>query len=118
MPAVRPLRDLLYVRRVKREKTAGGILIPAAFDHHNKPSLRVGAVPDYFEAEILAMGPEVREVTVGAHVLVKTWAGTDKRALYAGEAIDDQHLFVRYPDDLIGALDLEENGLQVNPEVV
>ncbi len=35
------------------------------------PSVRFGAVPDHFEAEVLAVGPLVKDVTPGARVLVR-----------------------------------------------
>lgn len=101
---VKPLRNLLFVQRVKRpEKTAGGIYIPQTFDHRARPELRIGATPDYWEAEVLAVGPDARgDVVPGEHVLVKTWAGDEHQGLYAGQAIDDDHVFVRCPQDIIG----------------
>lgn len=106
---VRPLRDLLYVERVRREKTAGGIVIPQTFDHRHRPSLKFGAIADHFEAKVLAVGPDVREVRPGDHVLVWTYAGAGEKRLWTGEPGDSKdRLFVRCPDDVVCAIDLEE----------
>lgn len=103
---LKPLRNLMHIERVVREKTPGGIFIPQTFDHANRPSLKFGAMRDYFEAKVLAVGPEVRDVEPGDHVLVWTFADGDGRQLFTGEG-DDNRLLVRYPDDLVCAVDVE-----------
>lgn len=105
MQELRPLRNLVYVERVKREVSAGGILLPQTFDNQNRPSLRHGAVADYFEAKVLAVGPLVQELTVGDTILVHTYAGGDGSKLYTGEGTTDaERLFVKYPEDLLAAV--------------
>lgn len=104
---LKPLRNLMHIERVVQEKTPGGLYIPQTFDHKHRPSLKFDAIRDYFEAKVLAVGPEVRDVEPGDHVLVWTFADGDGRQMFTGEG-DDKRLLVRYPDDLVCAVDVAE----------
>jgi co-chaperonin GroES (HSP10) len=107
MPQVRPLRNLVLVERVRREKTAGGIVLPATFDHKNRPSLRLGAVSDYWEAKVLAVGPRVHELSAGDTVLVHTYVGGQGSQLFTGhETGTDGQLLIEYPDDVLAQVEL------------
>lgn len=88
---IRPLRDRIHIRRLEghgiERVTEGGIVIPATVEARAKTK------NDYFRAEVLAVGPDVKEVEPGEHVLVHTWHGGDGSTLYVGSFIT--------PDDVI-----------------
>lgn len=90
--AIRPLRDRIHIRRLEghgiETTTPGGIIIPATTEARAKTK------NDYFRAEVLAVGPDVRELAAGEHVLVHTWADGDGSVLYTSGA------FIG-PDDVI-----------------
>lgn len=104
---LKPMRNLVYVEEVRKEKTDGGIFIPETFDHQNRPSLKLNAKTDYYEAKILAVGPDVRELAPGDHVLVHTFADDLGKGLFTGESTGEgKRKLIRYPDDIVCAVDL------------
>lgn len=114
--SVRPLRNLVYVERIKREMTAGGLHIPQTFvcgKHGHAAGTRIQATPDYFEAEVLAIGPDVRELEPGDRCYVFTFADGDGSNLYTGTSDDGRRadkarrMFVKYPDDFVCAVEKE-----------
>jgi hypothetical protein len=102
--AVRPLRDLVYVERLRPKITPGGIHIPETFEAKHSARLKTAATPDYFPAKVLSVGPLVRELVPGDTVLVHTYAEGDGKTLYTGENVGERdRLLVRYPDDFVCA---------------
>lgn len=102
---VKPLGSRVYVERIHETETRGGLIIPQTFKARG-PGQKVGAVPDYFRARVLAVGPDVRELTEGDEVLVYTYAEGDGSKLYSGETDGSRDkMLVRYPDDLVCAID-------------
>lgn len=110
---VRPLRNLVLVERVEKDESPGGIVLPKTFEARHSPRLKMLAKPDYFEAEVIACGPDVRELKPGDHTLVFTFADGDGSTLYTGQSDNGRRadgakrLFVKYPDDFVCAVDLE-----------
>ncbi len=105
--AVRPLRDLVYVEKVRKTQSDGGILFPqpGAFCGHSARK-KTAATPDYFTARVLSVGPEVRELSPGDEVLVYTYAEGDGSKLYTGENIGErERLIVKYPGDFLCAVE-------------
>ena len=102
--AVRPLRNLVYVERLRPKTTDGGIHIPETFEAKHSARLKTAATPDYFPAKILSIGPLVRELLPGDTVLVYTYAEGDGKKLYTGENVGERdRMFVHYPDDFVCA---------------
>lgn len=99
---IRPLRDRIHIRRLEghgiETVTPGGIIIPATSEARAKTKR------DYFRAEVVATGPEVRDLEPGEHVLVHTWADGDGSELYTGSFIG--------PDDVICVV---AKGARVDP---
>lgn len=112
MSRVRPLRNLVYVERVKHEKTPGGIVIPETFEAKHSARLKMMAKSEYFEAKVLAVGPDVRDLQPDDHTYVFTFADGDGSKLYTGTSVDGKRedtarrMFVEYPDDFVCAVDL------------
>lgn len=104
MTEVQPLRNLVYIERLKREVSAGGIHLAQTWDHRNNPRLKYAGIKDYFEAKVLSVGPQVREVNPGDTVLVYTFT-EDNTKLWTGEKADGDRLFVAYPDDLLAVVE-------------
>ena len=110
---VRPLRNLVLVERVEKRVTDGGIVIPETFDAKHSPRLKMLAKADYFEVEVKACGPEVRDLKPGDHAYVFTFAEGDGTTLYTGtsdtgaRADQAKRLFVKWPQDFVCAIDLE-----------
>jgi co-chaperonin GroES (HSP10) len=100
---VRPLGNRLYVERVKRERTEGGIIIPETFDTKFSARLKHAAVPDYFLARVLAKGEEVREdIDVGALTYVWTYAEGDGSKLWTGDDSGEKGRMFITERDLVG----------------
>lgn len=101
---LRPLRNLLYVEPIVETVSAGGILLPE--DYKARGSKKAVNRPDWFRAAVKAVGPEVRDVSPGDHVLVHTWAekadGT-RRGLYVGHDVPGGLLVE--PGDVVCAVD-------------
>lgn len=114
---MRPLRNLMLVEKLPdlgcvisedgETVTLGGIIVPTTFKARG-PSQRIAAKKDFWRARVVAIGPEVREVAVGDHVLIDTWAekadGTHA-GLYTGIDVGDGRRLVAYPNDIICGLD-------------
>jgi co-chaperonin GroES (HSP10) len=92
---IRPLRDRIHIRRLEghgiETVTPGGIVIPATTE------ARAKSKNDYFRAEVIGIGPDVRELAPGDHVLVHTWHDGDGSTLYTSGT------FIG-PDDVICAV--------------
>ena len=97
--AIRPLRDQLYVQRIRATQTEGGILLPASFSPQKKFGARerMNSVPDYFLAKVLAVGPEERSgLQPGDHTYVWSYADGDGSKLYTGESVGEKDkLFIK-----------------------
>jgi co-chaperonin GroES (HSP10) len=105
--AVKPLRDLVYVEKIEPEVLASGIILPTkgAFMGHSA-RMKMNATPDYFHAKVIAIGPDVKELALGDEVYVHTFAEGDGSKLYTGENVGEKRrLLVKYPDDILCALD-------------
>lgn len=105
--AVRPLRNLVYIEKIRRTRTGGGILLPlfGAFMGHSAKK-KMAATPDYFPARVLATGPDVRELVPGDEVLVYTFAEGDGSKLYTGENVGErERMMVMYPNDILCAVE-------------
>jgi chaperonin GroES len=93
---LRPLQDLVVIRRVaSEEKTVGGIFIPDTAQE--KP----------VEGEIVAAGPGARsedgkirplDVEVGDRVLFGKWSGTEIK-------LDGEELIIIKESDLLGVVE-------------
>ena len=93
---LRPLQDLVVIRRVAaEEKTVGGIFIPDTAQE--KP----------VEGEVIAAGPGARsedgkihplDVEVGDRVLFAKWSGTEIK-------LDGEELIIIKESDLLGVVE-------------
>ena len=94
---IRPLRDQLYVQRVRPTQTEGGIVLPATFNYRFSARQKMNAVPDYFLAKVLAVGPEERSgLQPGDHTFVWSYADGDGSKLYVGESVGERdRLFIK-----------------------
>ncbi len=118
---VSPIRDVLYVERLRPKRTPGGILLPEAF-RAGKSGLsareRINSIPDLFLVRVLATGPEVQKSEAhglfqGDHALVWSYAAGDGSKLYTGESSDEKdRLFIK-PNDIATAVELEPHDLAV-----
>jgi hypothetical protein len=68
----------------------------------------MAATRDYFPAEVLAVGPEVRELKSGDHVLVHTWAEGDGSKLYTGDSLGEKDRLILKPNDILCAIEDDE----------
>jgi co-chaperonin GroES (HSP10) len=96
---VRPLRDQILIERLEghgiETVSPGGIIFPATIER------RAEHKRDGFRARVEAVGPDVRELEPGEHVLVHTWTGDDgSKGLYVGRDVGNRKLLVK-PDDII-----------------
>lgn len=102
---IRPLRDQLYVQRIRPTQTEGGILLPETFKA-GKSGLsarqKMNAVPDFFLAKVLAVGPEERSgLQPGDHTFVWSYADGDGSKLFTGENVGEKDkLFITTKDHL------------------
>lgn len=102
------LKNYVLIRRIRPQQTKGGLFVPQTFDHKHRPVLKLNGMPDYFLAEVVAAGPEARDIDRGDLALVYTFADDTSRSTYVGEAkLDEDLLIVRYPDDFVCAVELE-----------
>lgn len=104
---IRPLRNRVLVKPIRRTMSEGGIHLPE--DYNALPSWKAVNKDDDFRAEVIAVGPEVNDAAVypGALVQILTWSdGTEldgkRRSMYTGVDGPDGTLFVKYPEDFAG----------------
>ena len=108
---LRPLRDQVYIERIRPTESPGGILFPQAFKAGkggHDVRLKMAAVPDYFPAKVLALGPDVRpgELSEGDEILVFAYAEGDGKKLWTGEGAGERDkMFIKYPDDILCAVE-------------
>ncbi len=104
---IRPLRDQLYVQRLRESVSAGGIIFPETFSPKKKFGARerMNAVPDHFRAKVLATGPDVRELAQGDEVLVWSYADGDGSKLWTGEGVGEKDKLFIKADDVVCALE-------------
>lgn len=92
---VSPLRDLVLVETLDQGRetvTEGGIVLPATLQSHAKTKR------DLWRGRVIAVGPEVKGIEPGEHLLVHTWAEGDGSKLYSGEGVGGHRSFVREVD--------------------
>jgi co-chaperonin GroES (HSP10) len=101
-----PLRDLVYVERVRQETSEGGIVLIQDYKARRGKRLTMQAQPDMWRGRVLAVGPKVPDLLEGHEVLVYNWADDPGQQLFTGvSAGEKDRVFVRYPDDLVCALE-------------
>ncbi len=108
-----PIRDVLYVEKIPRLKSSGGIHLVEVFKA-GKSGLsareRMNAIPDYFMVRVLATGPEVQKSEAaglfqGDHALVWSYAAGDGSKLMTGDGSGEKdRLFIK-PNDVVCAID-------------
>lgn len=101
-------KNLVLVKRLPRPTTTpGGLYLPE--DYKALAAWKAVNQDDDFTAEVLSVGPDVRDplVVPGAQVQILAWAddanlnGT-RRSMYTGVDGPDGTLFVKWPDDFAG----------------
>lgn len=94
MKSIKPLGKYVLVRRAKKEKTKGGIILPDSAQEKPK------------EGEVIAVGPGSRSdngvleqmlVKVGDKVLLSSYAGTEVKS-------EEEDLLLLSQDDILGVL--------------
>lgn len=103
---IRPLRDLLYVERLRPKMTPGGLHLPETFKAGrtgHSAREKMNAISDTFPARVLAVGPQVREVEPGDEILVLTFADGDGSKLWTGENVGERDRMFIKPDDIVCA---------------
>lgn len=103
-----PLRDRLYVQRLREKVSAGGIHFPETFRagrHGHSAREKMNAVRDTFHAKVLAVGPDVRELTQGDEVVVYSFAEGDGTKLYTGDSVGERDRMFIGIDDVVCAID-------------
>lgn len=95
---IRPLKDNILIENLDQGRetvTKGGIILPATLQARAKTKA------DLFRAKVVAKGPDApRELEIGSHVLVHTWADGDGSKLYTGENAGTHQRFIK-PDDIV-----------------
>ena len=94
---IRPIGAQMYIERVPRLQSDGGIHLPETFNYRFSARQKMNAIPDYFLAKVLAVGPDERSgLQPGDHTLVWSYAGGDGAKLYVGESVGEKNrLFIR-----------------------
>lgn len=102
-----PLRNLVHVRRVKPERTEGGLHIVHDYKARKSPRLTMAARPDYWPGIVLAVGPKVPDLRAGARVYVYMFAENtgNPLGLYTGERRGDDEYLIEYPHDIVCAVE-------------
>jgi chaperonin GroES len=97
MVSIRPLGNRVLVKRSKKQKTKGGILLPEVAQEKPK------------EGEVIAVGPGKTDedgklqpmmVQVGDKVLFAAYAGTEVKK----QGDDEDELLVMAEDEILGVL--------------
>lgn len=96
---IRPLRAQMYVERVVETHWRDTIIIkPETFAQTKRFSARekFNAIPDYYLAKVLAVGPEERSgLQPGDHTMVWSYADGDGSVLYSGKSVGERgRLFI------------------------
>ncbi len=100
---IRPLRDQLYVQRIAETHYTGGVILKPGTFKAGKNGFsareRMNGVADYFAARVLAIGPDVRELSQGDEVLVWSYAEGDGTKLMTGDSVGEKDkMFVKMAD--------------------
>lgn len=105
--AIRPLHDRIYIQRLRVAESSGGIIFPATFRLKKQFSARerLNSVPDLFHAIVLAVGPDVRELSQGDEVIVYSFADSDGSKMYTGESVGEKDRLFIGPDDVVCAVE-------------
>lgn len=91
---IRPLGARIYVEKIIPKMSDGGIHIPESFDFKFSAKKKHDAIPDYFVAKVLAVGPDERSgLQPGDHTLVWTHAEGDGSKLWTGESVGEKNKF-------------------------
>jgi chaperonin GroES len=94
MKTIKPLGKHVLIRRSKKEKSKGGIILPDSAQEKPK------------EGEVIACGPGARDekgqleplqVKVGDKVLISSYAGTEVKG-------EEKELLILSEDDILGVL--------------
>lgn len=98
-PFIRPIGARMYVERVKETHWRDSIVLkPETFAPQKKFGARerMNAIPDFFLAKVLAVGPEEKSgLQPGDHTLVWSYADGDGSKLYTGESVGEKgRLFI------------------------
>jgi co-chaperonin GroES (HSP10) len=110
---ISPIRDWLYVERLREKESPGGIIFPETFKTGKggfSAREKMNAVKDHFMVRVLATGPEVQRSEVsglfqGDHALVWSYAAGDGSKLFTGESVGERdRLFIK-PNDVVCAVD-------------
>ena len=108
-----PVGEWIYVERIRRTHTDGGIHLPQTFKagkHGYSAAQKMNAVQDHFMVRVLATGPEVPNseaagLQQGDYALCWAFAEGDGARLWTGESSGEKdRLFVK-PSDIVCALD-------------
>lgn len=108
---MKPLGSRLYVERIRPAVTPGGIHLPETFKagkHGSSARQKVNAIEDTFRATVLAIGPDVRELSPGDIVVVFSFAEGDGSKLYTGESVGEKGRMFIGLDDVVCAIEPEE----------
>lgn len=98
---IRPLGVQMYVEKIRPLKSESGALhLPESFDFRFSAKMKHDAIPDFFLAKVLAVGPEERSgLQPGDHTFVWSYAEhsklrTDTSAgLMTGESVGEKNRF-------------------------
>ncbi len=106
--AIKPLRDRIYIRKIRETVSSGGIVFPETFragKSGHSARLKMNAIQDTFHATVLAVGPESRELAPGDEVIVYSYAEGDGSKLFTGESVGEKDCLFIGPDDVVCAVD-------------
>lgn len=91
---IRPLGVQMYVEKIRPLISDGGIHLPESFDHKFSAKKKFDAIPDYFIAKVLAVGPDERSgLQPGDHTLVWTYAEGDGSKMWTGVSVGEKNRF-------------------------
>ena len=104
---IRPLGDNIYIQRVRVEESRGGIIFPSTFRLKKQFSARerLNAVPDLFHAFVLAIGPDVRELSQGDEIIVHAYAEGNVNTLWTGTSVGEKDRMFIKPNDVVCAVE-------------
>jgi co-chaperonin GroES (HSP10) len=120
MQVLKPLRNLVHVERVpKPEKTEGGVVLVHGYESRKDPAAKVRATPDHFEARVLAVGPQVRGLAPGDHILVYSFDQVShEHGLYTGHPTGEKdRMLIRFPEDIVYVVGVDPSERPTEPEL-